>query len=179
MLSYMYSKTRHFINLAKGLIKLVGLLRKKGSTRTPQDSRDQYNLLDNRDQIAYETESKTVTVDGLYKKIPVRELRQFYLEPIYNYIDTVLANNSGKPISILEVGCGNCINIINIREKYGDAVRITGMDISDQRIIVAKKHFGDSLDDIDFTIASITEGLDYQDGEFDIVYSMHCLEQIA
>ena len=174
-----YSKLRYLLNLVKGIIKFTGLLRKAKSTRTSIDSREEYDLLDNREQVAYETGSRTVMVNGVFQKMPVKESRQIYLSHLYNYLDQVIEDSSGRPIRVLEVGCGNCINVINLIEKYGDALEITGMDISDERIKVAKAHYGEMLDGVEFSVASITEGLDYRDNVFDVVFSMHCLEQIA
>jgi ubiquinone/menaquinone biosynthesis C-methylase UbiE len=56
---------------------------------------------------------------------------------------------------------------------------VWGVDISDNRINVARNYFKSGLDRARLFAASITERTQFADNEFDLVYSMFCLEQIA
>lgn len=153
------------------------LLKKDDSTKTTSDSYDIYQNYNDREQIEYENDSSKMLYNNLIVNMSWKEARLLYLDNIFIEIDSLLKKK--KNIKILEVGCGNCINIVNIKKKYGHGIDIVGLDISDERINVAKRYFSPFLDNIEFKIFSITEKTKFADNEFDMVFSMHCLEQIA
>lgn len=103
-------------------------------------------------------------------------LKKKYLEYLYEEIDKVSKDNS---LRVLEVGCGNCINLLNLREKYGNRLELFGIDISQKRIETAQKFYGKRLNDIELSQQSITSKTIWDDKHFDVVFSMHCLEQIS
>ncbi len=141
-------------------------------TKTTMDSYDIYQEYDNREQIDYETKSSLMLHNNLLVKMSFKEARDIYLE-----IDSLLKLKN--KIKILEVGAGNCINLYNLKLRYDDKIELFGLDISENRIKVAKEYFGSKLDNIEFTITSITSQTKFDNNEFDIVFSMHCLEQIS
>ena len=98
------------------------------------------------------------------------------MDYLYQEFDPIVAQYA--PVRVLEVGCGNCINIVNLKKKYNGKIDLYGIDISDERLRVSKQYFGNALDEVQLRNAPITEPLDWSDGFFDVVFSMHCLEQI-
>ena len=147
-------------------------LRNGGGIKTTDDSRTKYNEYDDREQVDYFNKSRQCLVNGRLQTWTFMEIRQRYLEYLYGEIPEGTA-------SILEVGCGNCINLYNLKKAYPD-IELTGIDIAQNRIDVAKKNFGDALNGVNLMAPiSITERTLFEDNQFDLVFSMHCLEQIA
>jgi 2-polyprenyl-3-methyl-5-hydroxy-6-metoxy-1,4-benzoquinol methylase len=145
--------------------------------RTPSASKDEYDAYDEREQIQYFNSGWYCLVDGKVEYRSAKEIRDYYLQHVYDEIDALL--DKKRKISVLEVGCGNCLNIWNIAKRYGDKVGLFGLDISEKRIRVAKEYFGSDLDGVRFYVRSIYDGdLSAVEGPFDLVFSMHCLEQI-
>ena len=106
-----------------------------------------------------------------------RDARARYLAPVIAEIRAQSAKKS--VIKVLEVGCGNCINLVELKEEFGDLVELSGFDLSPGRLDVARAYFGDRLDGTATAEASIVEPTPAEDrDQFDVVFSMHCLEQI-
>lgn len=145
--------------------------------KTTDDSKAAYEAYDDRDIRDYYSQSSTMLLNNEVKELTFKEERRIHLDYIYSEIDKLLAKK-GR-IRLIEIGCGNCINLFEILQKYGDKVDVWGVDISPQRIAVAQKYFGDGLAKAHLQPMSITERTPFADGQFDLVYSMHCLEQIA
>lgn len=139
--------------------------------KTVADSKSIYERYDDREQRDYESRSRLAYYRGQLREMSFRDIRARYLE--------YLCEELKPPLRILEVGCGNCINLMELRRRYSSAVELHGLDVSAQRITVARKHYGDALDGVEFTVGSITERTPWPDRHFDVVYSMFCLEQIA
>lgn len=155
--------------LARFLIKL---LLKKSFLKTTNDSRDIYERYDDREQNAWENDTTICLWHGKIKQIPIKNIRAAYLQHICNQINII------KPKRILEIGCGNCINLVTLKKKYGDDIELYGIDIAQNRISVAKQYFKDALDGVHLQHVPITDVTSFEDGYFDLVFSMHCLEQI-
>lgn len=148
------------------------------TTKTQVQSKAAYEAYDNREQLENENRTTLSWHKGRLRKIPLAESREHYLRYLYEAIDERIT--LGSPIKILEVGCGNCINLASLKKRYGSLLLLSGLEISQQRIRVAKEHFGHRLSGIAFYIQSITDRIEaLSEGEFDIVFSMHCLEQIT
>jgi 2-polyprenyl-3-methyl-5-hydroxy-6-metoxy-1,4-benzoquinol methylase len=145
--------------------------------KTTAQSKEIYQGYDDREIRAYFSESGMMLMNNRPVQMSFLEERQIHLSYIFAEIDTLLKMK--EKVSILEVGCGNCINIYEILAKYGDRVEIHGIDISDNRIANGIKYFGDDLSRATFHVGSITEKTVFESDRFDLVYSMFCLEQIA
>ncbi len=148
--------------------------------KTPATSQDEYEKYDDREQRA-EDEGRGwyCIVDGRIQWMRAKDIRGRYLEPIAGQIDAELKQK--RPLYVLEVGCGNCCNLVRLRERYGERVVLSGIDISAKRIDVARRYYGERLNDVDLRVGSVTaedfEGC-LEGRRFDFVFSMHCLEQI-
>lgn len=149
----------------------------KNFFKVPSTSLNYYQAQGSYEHTAYETGSSLCTLDGRIKKLSYKESRDLYCAYIFEEIDRLL---SFQPrISILEVGCGNCINLVLIKKRYGDRVELQGLDVSGKRIETAKSYFGDALDGVSFKVQSITDPVpDGEVNKYDFVFSMHCIEQI-
>jgi 2-polyprenyl-3-methyl-5-hydroxy-6-metoxy-1,4-benzoquinol methylase len=164
-----------FRQLLKRLEKSV--LAGENFLKTPSTSKDEYDTYDEREQTQYFDSGWDCLVNGKIEYCTAMEIREHYLQHIYDEIDALLVKK--RQVSVLEIGCGNCLNIWNIAKKYGDKVELSGLDISGTRIRVAKEYFGSDLDGIRFHMLSIYDGdLSTVEGPFDLVFSMHCLEQL-
>jgi ubiquinone/menaquinone biosynthesis C-methylase UbiE len=158
--------------------ELVSILTRSGKlTKTTADSKAGYETLGDLDFRTLENWSGHATHGGEVRLTSYKEMRAATLVPIFREVDRLL---SVKPsINILEVGCGSCLNIVALLERYGGRVKISGFDVAHNRIKVAREHFGPRLDGVDLSVQSITERTTFQDQQFDLVYSVHCLEQVA
>ena len=146
--------------------------------KTTAKSKEAYEAYDDREQRDYENRSRLSWYKGRLENMAFKVSRAHYLAYLYEEIDRLIV--PGKLLRILEVGCGNCINLVCLKEKYGDLIQLTGLELSPRRVQVAKGYFGERLAGASFHVGSITEPIaEWDDGEFDLVYSMHCLEQIA
>lgn len=166
-------------NVVSEVIKLFRRIRKEENPwKSPTTSRDYYDSYDDREQIAYYSDNLRWVRDGkrIYQMTD-REARARYLAPVFAEIRAQCADKS--VVKVLEVGCGNCINLIELKEEFGDAVELSGFDLSSGRLNVARTYFGDRLGDTTTSVASIVEPTPAEDrDQFDVVFSMHCLEQI-
>lgn len=158
---------------------LANVDRRQPSTKTMTDSKDVYESYDDRDQRDYETRSRICVEGNRIRRLTFKDIRDRYLAYICGEVDRLLAVR--RPIRVLEAGCGNCINLVSLKERYGeDDVDLCGVDISPRRLVVARQHFQGKLDGVELLARSIAERIDdWPDGHFDLVFSVHCLEQIA
>lgn len=166
-----------FLMLLTKLVKKI--LKGKAFFKTPTQSLDIYEAYDDREIRDDESASFECLIEGRIKVKPASELRDAYLNPVVQEIER-LSKQGKRPIHVLEVGCGNAINLVRIKRIFGDRVNLTGADISPRRIDIGKRHFGNEIKDIKFAAESITNPnvLDKL-GRFDLVFSVHCLEQIT
>ncbi len=145
---------------------------------TNASSKESYEAYDDSEQRAYETGSVRTLQDGIIKRVTFREIREAYLSEIYLQLDELIASKEGGPVRILEVGCGNCINAMRLLDRYRDKIKYSGFDLSPQRIEVSKQYWGDRLNGAEFSVMSATD-IGFADNSFDLVFSMHVLEQIS
>lgn len=149
---------------------------KKKFQKSVEDSREIYNQYDDREQKDYINDRRWECVlDGKVQVLGAKEIRQHYLNYLYAEIDELKPQNGFR---ILEVGCGNCINLVNLKERYPDA-EIHGIDVSENRIETSKKFWGESLEGVSLSVRSITKRTPFEKGYFNVVFSMHCIEQIS
>jgi SAM-dependent methyltransferase len=166
-------------NYAKLLVQILRRFHKPGNPwKVPTTSRDYYNAYDDKEQRRFAGGELVLCRDGTKNRwLPTVEINQRYLEPIAREIEGLLRENDA--ISVLEVGCGNCINLVQLKKRFGPRVQLSGFDISSGRLAVAKKFFGDQLADVSLWEESITEPAPKREiAKYDLVFSMHCLEQI-
>lgn len=145
---------------------------------TNEDSRSAYEEYENQEQIQYENGSVRTLHNGRIERLSFRQIREIYLREIYKQIDELLAKTDGAAVSVLEVGCGNCINAKCLLEKYGRRISYTGFDLSPRRIAVSRQHWGEAIESAQLMEMSATE-IGFADSSFDLVFSMHVLEQIS
>ena len=146
--------------------------------KTTEDSKQIYDEYDDREQKTWESKSGRCLYNNRIIRLSFKQMRKYYLKYLYEQIDILMGEGKTTPIKILEVGCGNCINMVNLKTKYGDNVILHGIDISEKRITVAKSYFGDNRSGVTLQSKSITDNTGWDNNHFDLVFSMHCLEQI-
>lgn len=144
---------------------------------TDSDSKDGYEVYDDVEQRNYENKTIKTLHKGRIARISFKEVREIYLRDIYEEIDHLLEKSDGKPISILEAGCGNCINAMRLNDKYGEKISYYGFDVSPKRIEVGKKFWGKKLAGVQLEEMSVFD-IKHPKNSFDIVFSMHVLEQL-
>jgi len=144
---------------------------------TTAQSKTIYEAYDDSEQKKYKQGTVRTLHNGRIQRVSFREIREIYLYEICVQIDELLKAANGKSVSVLEVGCGNCINAALLSQKYQQKIKLHGFDISPKRLEVSKEYWGKSLDGVSLTEMSATE-IQYPDKSFDLVFSMHVLEQI-
>ena len=156
---------------------LRNLYSDSGFVKTTEDSKDIYEKYDDREQRDYISRSRYCVYNRKVKKLSFKKIRGKYLNYLYEELAPV--NPGRMPLRILEVGCGNCINLVNLSQHFKKEVELYGIDISIRRLEVARKFFKEDLEGVKLYEAPITQKTIWDDGHFDVVFSMHCLEQIA
>lgn len=78
----------------------------------------------------------------------------------------------------LRSGDGNDTNLMVLARALGDKVRLPGIDISLERLRRGCAYWGDRLSGVDMVEDGPTTLITQSDASADIVYSLHCLEQI-
>lgn len=145
---------------------------------TNSDSLEAYEAYDDQEQRDYVNKSVKTLHNGKIARVPFRNIREIYLEEIYRQIDGLISSANGKPVRILEVGCGNCINAKCLLDRYGSQIDYTGIDISPKRLEVARSFWGQHLQKAQLLNMSATE-MELPDSSFDLVFTMHVLEQMT
>jgi ubiquinone/menaquinone biosynthesis C-methylase UbiE len=141
-------------------------------------SRDDYETYDSWEQQMYMTGQQYTTCDGKIKLVPFTRIRAGYIAPVKQEIARLIAATPDRKVRVLEVGAGNCINMALLAEAFGDKVDLTGIDISPKRLEVSQGFWGDRIAGVDLHVDSATELATIPDRSVDLVFSMHCLEQI-
>jgi ubiquinone/menaquinone biosynthesis C-methylase UbiE len=164
-----------FAKLKKKFLR--NLYSDSGFVKTTEDSKDIYEKYDDREQRDYVSRSRHCVYNGKVKKLPFKIIREKYLNYLYEELASV--NPGRRPLRILEVGCGNCINLVNLSQRFKKEVELYGIDISTRRLEVARKFFKEDLAGVNLFEAARTQKTNWDNGYFAVVFSMHCLEQIA
>jgi SAM-dependent methyltransferase len=166
---------RRFVQLLRRFARK--LIKGGDPRRHTQVSRDIYERYDDREIRAYLTKSTRTVRNGKMADVPFLEVREAYVAPIRAEI-SALADRRPGPVRVLEVGCGNGTNLKLMRDAFGDRVALTGLDISGERIRVGQAFWKDAMDGIRFEIGSGTDLSRFADDSFDLVFTVHCIEQI-
>lgn len=141
-------------------------------------SRDLYEDYTDREQVSFEAGHSSITIkDGVLQRVTEQEVRDAYLAPTEQTIRDLQQTIKDRPVRVLEIGCGNCINLKLLHERFGDQIALSGIDISPERLRVAQEFWGDKLQ-ADLQVASATDLAPFEDSSFDLVFSSCCLEQI-
>lgn len=168
--------------LGKRIELVLGLLKKlkRGQEirRHFGVSHSAYQAYDDWEMRAYEQGSTWTLDHGRMNRVPFTEIRGYYLAPVIAEIETLHAADPSRPVDVLEVGCGNGTNLMVLRKALGDKVRLRGIDISAERLKLGRDYWGERLDGVEMVEDSATTLATQADGSADIVYSVHCLEQI-
>jgi 2-polyprenyl-6-hydroxyphenyl methylase/3-demethylubiquinone-9 3-methyltransferase len=98
---------------------------------------------------------------------PLHDINPLRLE----YIDRI-AQLSGK--SVLDVGCGGGI----LAESMADKARVTGIDLGDKALQVAKLHLLESGRHVDYRKVAVEDLAAEQPGQYDVVTCMEMLEHV-
>jgi len=170
----------YFRNRSASIRRKLARKLKKGEElrRHTFTSLDIYEEYTDREQIAFEEGRSQLTIkDGVLQIVTDTEIRDAYLAATEKTIRALQTQISDRPIKVLEIGCGNCINLKLLHERFGDTVELTGIDISPERLRVAQTYWGDRLN-ADLHVASATDLAPFADDTFDLVFSSCCLEQI-
>ena len=117
-------------------------------------------------------------IDGELRWASAQEIRDRFIDCLCREIDAAIAD--GAEPSVLEVGCGNATNLVALKERYGDKLRLSGFDVANQRVAVGKQYYGNRLTGVDMRVASVADPNlpELYKNTFGIVFSMHCLGQI-
>lgn len=173
-------KTRLFFarRFAKLWLRLGrDLMRGRDPRRHTDVSHGAYQAYDDREIRAYLTASTRTIVNDRLDRASFRDIRDSYLAPVRTEIAR-LRDAGIAPVRVLEVGCGNGTNLKLLRDAFGAAVALTGIDISDERLHVGRGFWKDALDGVTLREASATDLTVFPDAAFDLVYTVHCIEQI-
>lgn len=167
--------------LGKRIELIFGLLKKlrrhKEIRRHIGVSLAEYETYDDW-EMRLEEAGATWTLDhGRMNLVHFSTIRTYYLEPVIAEIE-ILHKTLGRPVKILEVGCGNGTNLKLLAERLGQKVVLHGIDISPARLEQGRTYWGRALDGIEMVEDSATTLSTVPDKSVDLVYSLHCLEQI-
>ncbi|MGB3406274.1 MAG: class I SAM-dependent methyltransferase [Jannaschia sp.] len=138
---------------------------------------DDYETYDDWEIRIDEEGSNFTLYHGAMAQTSFREIRDHYLEPVKEQIERLLDAGGPRP-RVLEVGAGNCTNLVRLKETFGDRIELSGVDLSPERLRVGKTYWGERLEAVDLSVDSALTLSTIKDAEFDLVYSMHCLEQL-
>lgn len=144
--------------------------------KTTEDSKEIYDKYGYTELRHLEGRSLTCVYNNKVVKKPFKEIKEHYCDYLFGEIRPLISES--RPIKILEVGCGNCINLLSLKRELGKAIELYGIDISAERLNIARNYFTEALDGIKLYPCSITQTTPWRDSFFDVVFTMHCLEQI-
>lgn len=158
----------------------IGGLKGHGAvlSKSTIDSKAAYEGYDDRDIRDFESNQPyLMLLNGRLTPTTSREQHDRYMKLLFEQIDPIVAAMGHA--TVLEVGSGNRLNVASIPARYGAKVSVSGIDIAENRILVARRRLGAKLEGARLSAQSITARTSFEDGEFDVVYSVFCLEQIA
>ncbi len=146
-------------------------------SKSTADSKASYSAYDDRDIRDYENGEHLMLINNELKLTTCKMQHELCMAALFEQIDPIVATKDN--ITILEVRAGNCLNIASLIARYGDKILISGIDIAENRIRIGQDRLGEKISAARLSAQSITDRTSFSDGEFDVVYSVHCLEQIA
>jgi len=146
--------------------------------RHPAVSLAIYETYDDWEMRAYEQGARWTWIDSRMDLVPFTTIRAAYMAPIIAEmarLDSTLSQI--RPLRVLEVGCGNGTNLMLLKQAHPGA-ELHGIDISPERMRVGRAYWGNRLDGVSMTTDSAITLATMADASFDLVYAVHCLEQL-
>jgi len=133
---------------------------------------DRYSQTGTRDlDIYFEDTPRKCMVDGAITTCSTKVTRDFYLEQLAQQIQQCGAKR------VLEVGAGTSLNLYVLSQRFPE-VHFEGIDLTPERIAVGKKWLKANKNfEPNIQVGDVTQ-LQFEDNSFDLVYSVHCFEQI-
>jgi len=133
---------------------------------------DNYSQTGTRDlDLYFQDIPRKCMVDGKITTCFAKVVRDFYIEQLAQQIEQIGARR------VLEVGAGNSLNLYLLSQRFPD-LEFQGIDITPERIAVGKDWFKANKNfEPNAQIGDVTK-LDFNDNDFDLIYSVHCFEQI-
>jgi len=144
--------------------------------RHPAVSLAAYETYDDWEMRAYEGGSTWTWVAGRMDLVRFTAIRAAYLAPVIAEIQALAVD--GRPVRVLEVGCGNGTNLMLLRAALPASVALQGIDISPERIRQGRAYWGERLAGVEMSVDSAITLATIPDGAVDLAYSVHCLEQL-
>lgn len=133
---------------------------------------EQYSQTGTRDlELTFTDREGKCMVDGQVKVVPKRIARDFTIDQIANEIQNCNAKR------VLEVGAGTSVNLYLLSSRFPD-IHFEGIDITPGRVEVGKKWFKENKNFEPNTQVGDVTNLSFPDDAFDLIYSVHCFEQI-
>ena len=133
---------------------------------------DNYTKTGTRDLDLYFNETQNRCVfDGQLTTRSAKEVRDFYIDTLAEQIKSSGAKR------ILEVGCGTSLNIYLLSQRFPE-IHFEGIDITPERLEVGKKWLKAEKNFVPNVHVGDATQLAYEDDAFDIIYTVHCFEQI-
>lgn len=110
-----------------------------------------------------------VGTEGFFK-----DLEQYRFEKL-DYLPKVVDFSKYKNKSILEIGCGVGTDLTKFSEK---GARVTGVDLAEKSIELAKKNFAYNHLDADLRVMN-GEKLEFDEDSFDVIYAHGVIQYTA
>jgi SAM-dependent methyltransferase len=134
---------------------------------------EQYSKSGSRDLDYYFDENlkRDSMVNGRIGIVPQKVVRDIHIAVISKYI------TKNKPRRVLEIGAGTSINSFLLTQLHPD-VEFFGIDLVPERVETGLKYFEENHGFVPNTIVGDAMNLPFNDSEFEMVYTMHCFEQM-
>jgi 2-polyprenyl-3-methyl-5-hydroxy-6-metoxy-1,4-benzoquinol methylase len=168
----------YFWQIPKQVLSFLNRLRKgKDVRRHTTRSHEEYQSYDDWELRIYEKGSAYAYNHGIMKQTSLKETRAAAIAPVITEIRKLLDEGATK-LHVLEVGCGNGVNLVLLNEEFGDQIEIKGIDLSAERMRVGREYWGEKLEGVEMVEDSVLTLSTVADDSYDVVYSTHCLEQV-
>ena len=133
---------------------------------------NRYSETGTRDlELQYNGAPRKSMVDGKITQCLPEQIKEFYLDQIAEQIQISGARR------ILEVGCGTSVNLYELSQRLPD-IEFQGIDITPARIEVGKNWLKEHKNfEPNAKVGDATQ-LEFDDNEVDLIYTIHCFEQI-
>jgi ubiquinone/menaquinone biosynthesis C-methylase UbiE len=189
-------RANKYINVKKHLIEIrsprvffwgkrielvLGLLKKLKNLEIRRHfgvSHSVYQAYDDWEMRAYEQGSTWTLDHDRMNRVSFVDIRNYYLAPIIAEVEARHAADPSRPVDVLEVGCGNGTNLMVLARDLGNKVRLRGIDIYPERLKYGRAYWGGRLNGVKMVEDSATSLTTQGDRSADVVFSLHCLEQI-
>jgi SAM-dependent methyltransferase len=138
---------------------------------------DKYKERDFEDEVKAKKYYKR---DGGYLVANMQEIRKYYLKNVISSIEELIPYK--EEINVLEVGCGNAINLLYLKNKFLNnrcKINLEGFDISSKRLDVGRDKYGADIESINLYQGNSIFSSSYKSKIWDIIFSVCSLEQLS